>query len=86
MARKKNGERPVAMATLVRGRVYFLGGRAFERGKALPVPAAERAHLEANATDGQMVHDMELGRQHRTVCKFEFHPLPDGDPDPPAAA
>lgn len=54
-------------ATLVRGRVYFLGEALFEAGMPKEVTPTQRMHLEDNAVDIVTVEGQPEGRQ-----KFKF--------------
>jgi hypothetical protein len=56
-------------ATLVRGRVYFLGKKEFEVGKPVVVTEQEKAYLEANAFD---LVSVEGEGEHQARAKFEF--------------
>lgn len=54
-------------ATLVRGRVYYLGDALFEKGMPKEVTPTQRMHLEDNAVDTVTVEGQPEGRQ-----KFKF--------------
>lgn len=56
-------------ATLVRGRVYFLGDKEFENGVAVSVTADEKAYLEKNAVDLVSIEDEG---EHQSRQKFKF--------------
>lgn len=58
-------------ATLVRGDSYFLGNTRFEPGKAIPVPAYIKEHLERVAVDMVDVEGEAEAKQ-----KFKFAALP----------
>lgn len=66
-------------ATLVRGRVYFLGNREFLNGVAEKVSAADRDWLTAHAVD-QITIEEEGEHQHRQKFKFSTSAEPDEVP------
>lgn len=71
-------------AVLVRGRVYYLGEKLFERGVPVSVTAEEEAHLKEYAVDEVTVED-EFEHQPRQKFKFidellEDEPQASGSP------
>lgn len=73
-------------AVLVRGRVYYLGEKLFERGVPKPVTPDEELHLKKFAVDEVTVED-EFEHQPRQKFKF-IDELLDDEPEasgsPPA--
>lgn len=63
----------VTYATLVRGRVYFLGNREFLKGEPQEVSDEDREWLELHAVDEVTVED-EGEHQKRAKFKFEVRP------------
>lgn len=56
-------------ATLIRGRIYILGSKEFENGRAVAITAEEKEWLEAHAVDYVTVEDEG---EHQARQKFEF--------------
>lgn len=54
-------------AELVRGATYYLGSRAFFKGKAQPITPEDEEHLKENAIDPVMV---DHKREYRQKFKF----------------
>ena len=68
---------------LVRGRVYYLGEKVFERGKPKPVTVGEEDYLNEHAVDEVTVED-EFEHQPRKKFRFadslEELEVPQGSP------
>jgi hypothetical protein len=70
-------------ATLVRGRVYYLGNREFLTGVREKVSADDKKWLEQHAVDEVTV---EGEGEHQKRAKFKFEVAREGEePEPPSS-